>query len=88
MTYVDIVEGALEIRWTWLPYWLAINPTLIRELEEEIFDIAKLNGTTNSEEDLLKLHNKFCELLANRFPAFPGLAQFLQGFHAISPPAR
>jgi hypothetical protein len=84
--FVCIVEGALEVRWTWLPYWLAINPPLIRSIEDEVFDLAKLNATTNSEADLELLHTRVCELLGAAFPAFPGLAQFLRGLSQVQEP--
>lgn len=84
MRFVDLVDGALELRWTWLPYWMSINPVLVKEVEEEIFDLVKLNGTTNSEEDLDAVHRKACKLLADRFPAFPGLFSYLVGLKCVS----
>lgn len=83
MRLVDMVDGALEVRWTWLPYWMAINPVVVREVEEEIFDTVKLNGTTNSDADLDLLHARACEVLAKKYSAFSGLSDYLKGLTQV-----
>lgn len=84
MRFVDLIDGALEIRWTWLPYWIAINPVLVREVEEEVFDIVKLNAATNSDADMDALHKKVCEIIARKLPTFKGLDQFLVALSEVS----
>jgi hypothetical protein len=83
MRFAELIDGALEIRWTWLPYWIAINPALIREVEEEVFDAVKLNGATNSASDMNALHKLTCEAIGRRLPTFTGLSVFLEGLAQV-----
>lgn len=88
MRLVELIDGAVELRWTWLPYWLGANSRLRAELETELRDIALLNGLTESDEDLDALNRTFCRRIQARFPAFPGLGAALSALSGVQgPPA-
>ncbi len=68
MRIVRINEGRLEIRWTWLPYWLASAPSLVRETETSMKDAIVMNGVT--PDDLDGLHDYVISRISARFPGF------------------
>jgi len=84
MTYVHIVDGAFEFRWTWLPFWLATNPRLRVSLDGELKALVLLNGVTGSPEDLLALDNYIFRRLQEMFPEVVGLGQYLRGLHQVT----
>ena len=86
MRLVQIRDEALEVRWTWLPYWLAVNPKLKAEVEREMRDAVLLGGVTTSPEDLDGLHSFVRDRLCRLFPAFPGLSQYLDALRAVEEP--
>jgi hypothetical protein len=88
MRMVQIRDGALEIRWTWLPYWLAVNPRLKTELERELHDAVLLCGVTTSEPDLDAMHEWVITRLQALFPAFQGLRAYLDGISQLREPSR
>ena len=83
MKFVEIVDGAFEVRWTWLPFWLATNPKLKQSLEGEMKTLVALNGVTNSPEDLALLHRHVVSRLQAMFPSMTGLDAFLDGLQDI-----
>lgn len=83
MRLVDLLDNAVELRWSWLPYWLGANQRLRVEVERELRDIALLNGLTTSDEDLDALSRKACHLIQSRFPSFVGLEEALLALMAI-----
>jgi len=86
MRLVQIRDGALEIRWTWLPYWLAVNPRLKTELERELRDAVLLQGVTTADHDLEAMHEWVLVRLQALFPAFPGLKDYLAGLQNLREP--
>lgn len=78
MRLVEIIDGAVELRWTWLPYWLAANPKLRAELELELQAAVRRGEVTTDPRDLDQLHFRACQLIQDRFPGFTGLAEFLR----------
>lgn len=80
---VELIDGAVELRWTWLPYWLGANARLRAELETELRDIALLNGLTESDKDLDALNQTLCRRIQARFPAFHGLGTALGALSTI-----
>ena len=86
MRLVQFQEGMLEIRWTWLPYWLAVNPKLKLEVEREMKDAVLLNGLTPSDEDLDALHTYVRDRFTKTFPAFPGLGAYLDAITLVEEP--
>lgn len=80
-----MIDGAFEIRWTWLPFWLATNPKLKQTLEGEMKAIVALNGIRNVDEDLEKMHRHVLRRITQLFPEMKGLDQFLDGMRDINP---
>ena len=83
MRIVELIDGAFEIRWTWLPFWLATNPKLRTSLEGELRTLVALNGLTDSEADLEVLHTHVLNRLDALFPQVKGLAEFLDGMKEL-----
>jgi hypothetical protein len=86
MRLVTFVDGALELRWTWLPYWLATNGKLKSELEWELQEFVLSKQLTSSEQDLDTIHEFVCAQLQARFPGFEGLGDALRGFGSVRAP--
>lgn len=84
MRYVHLVDGAFELRWTWLPFWLATNPRLRVSLEGELKTLVLLNGVTDAEADLTALDNYIFRRLQEMFPEVKGLGQYLEGLHQVT----
>ncbi len=85
MKFIELIDGAFEIRWTWLPFWLATNPKLKTTLEGEMKAIIALNGVQDSEGDLELLHKHVVRRLQEMFPEMKGLDAFLDGLCAVHP---
>lgn len=83
MNFVEVIDGAFEIRWTWLPFWLATNPKLKQSLEGELKVVVALNGLTDSPEDLARLHRHLLRRLQELFPAIKQLDTFLDGLREV-----
>jgi hypothetical protein len=83
MRIVDLIDGAFEVRWMWLPLWLAANPNIKNRLELELRTLVALNGVTDTEEDLDALHRHVVRRFQELFPGFPGLGTFLDGMRTI-----
>lgn len=88
MRLVQVRDGVLEIRWTWLPYWLAVNPKMKSDVEREMRDAVLLNGVTPSDEDLDALHDFVRARFERTFPAFQGLGAYLQAISQVEEPDR
>jgi hypothetical protein len=83
MYIVELIDGAFEIRWTWLPFWIAMNPKLKMQLEGEMKTIVALNGVTDSSEDLEKMHRHVVRRLCEMFPEFDGLSSYLNALQLV-----
>lgn len=83
MRFVELVDGAFEVRWTWLPFWLATNPKLKTTLEGELKSIVALAGITASEADLDLMHAHVVRRLQELFPQMSGLREFLDGLRKV-----
>lgn len=86
MRLVQVRDGVLEVRWTWLPYWLAVNPKLKSEVEREMRDAVLLGGVTAEEADLDGLHVFVRDRLQTLFPTFQGLALYLDAVTSVKEP--
>lgn len=84
MKIVDLIDGAFEVRWTWLPFWLATNPKLKMQLEGEMKAIVALNGIRNIDEDLEAMHRHVLRRIQQFFPEMKGLDQFLDGLKDVN----
>lgn len=82
MRLVQLRGGVLEIRWTWLPFWLAVNPKLKADLEREMRDAVLMCGVTTKDEDLDRLHDWAVKRLGAWFP-FPGIALYLDAIKNV-----
>lgn len=83
MRAVELIDGAFEIRWTWLPFWIAMNPKLKQVLEGEMKTIVAFNGVTDSEEDLLQMHKHLLRRLSELFPEIDGLSEYLDALRYV-----
>jgi hypothetical protein len=86
MRLVQYTEGALEIRWTWLPYWIAVNPKLVQGVEVALRDAVLVNGLTTSPEDLDRMHSFVVRRLCALFPGFVGLETYLESVSSVQEP--
>ncbi len=85
MKFIELIDGAFEIRWTWLPFWLATNPKLKTSLEGEMKALIAMNGVRDTEEDLDLLHKHVVRRLQEMFPEMKGLDTFLNGLLSVQP---
>ncbi len=85
MRLIQYDMGVLELRWTWLPYWLVISPTLKLEVERILQDAILLNGIRLSEDSLDKIDRFVLDQIVKRFPV-PGLKDYLRGLHKVRAP--
>lgn len=83
MKFVELIDGAFEIRWTWLPFWLATNPKLKTTLEGEMKALIALNGVRDTEDDLELLHKHAVKRLQEMFPEMKGLDSFLDSLKNV-----
>lgn len=84
MKFVELIDGAFEVRWMWLPFWLATNPKLKQVLEGEMKTLVALNGVTDSTEDLEQMHCHVVRRLKELFPDVKGLDGYLDGLRNVN----
>jgi hypothetical protein len=82
MRIVRYYKKSIELRWTWMPYWLAVSPIFINDIESLVKDAIVLNGVTGEEATLDKLEAFVHKQLAVTFP-IPGLVEYLKGMAHI-----
>jgi hypothetical protein len=80
---VHLHGGELQVRWTWLPCWMALNPKTKEVVGREMRDLALLNGLTTRDEDLDRLHDWVRDRFCGLFPAFSGLGEYLDALSAV-----
>ncbi len=85
MKIVEFSDGALELRWTWLPYWMAVSPMLKLEVEDTIKDALVLNQIPADDAGLERINTFVINLLAKKFK-IPGLAEFLTALSNVQDP--
>lgn len=83
MRAVHVHGGVLEVRWTWLPFWLATHPALMEVVNTEMRDRVLLGGVTTSDVDIDALHDFVVARVAELFPAFDGLDKCLHALKNI-----
>jgi len=81
--FVQDNDGCLEITWSWLPFWLAVNPKLKEQVERELRDGVLMGGVTNSPEDMDAMHDFVVRRLQELFPSHVGLAEYLDGLKYV-----
>lgn len=77
MRLVEFTEGAFELQWQWLPYWMAVHPTLRQDVETELHDIVILNPITAPEAKLDALSDAAARILKRRFGDIPGATEVI-----------
>lgn len=75
-------KNSIELRWSWMPYWLAVSPIFISEIESLVRDVIILNGVTGGDDLLERLENFVHQRIAERFE-IPGLVDYLQGLRYL-----
>lgn len=83
MRFVQMRDGMLEVRWTWLPFWIAVNPRLQRDVERFVFDACVASGATDSEQDLDALHDVVVNRIQDLFPSHPGIREYLDSLKQV-----
>lgn len=72
-------DGVLEVRWSWLPFWIAMNPAVITSLDR--FVQARIAAGVT---DIPTLHADVISNLAEQFPGITGLARALDAIREVS----
>lgn len=74
--------GVLEIAYTWLPTWMGMNPSLVKEAEKALQD--KVVGRPVTEGVLDEIHDLVIDHLCKKFPNFEGLREHLDSLKFIT----
>lgn len=82
MRLVELNQGKLELRYTWLPWWLAAGPALQSEIETLMRDVVVMNGMPPNDESLERIERFVIRLIGKRFP-IPGLTTYLRGLQHV-----
>ena len=82
MRFVDrTAPGKLELNYMWLPTWIGMNESLIRELEAELSKTIVGQALT---DDLLDVaHQQLLGILVEKFPLQRGLFEYLDGIKFV-----
>lgn len=67
MRLLEVREGALELQWTWLPYWIACQPGVRAAVERRLQEVAAA-ATTDAGPDLEALSAVAVAELKQMFP--------------------
>jgi hypothetical protein len=86
MRLVSLDQGVLQLAWSWMPLWLALNPTLQHELTALAKDVSLLNGLTASPGDLDALSAWVRRRLVAKYPQIQGLEAYLEALEAVRLP--
>lgn len=82
MRLVDFRDGALEMRWTWLPYWVAAGPQFPRELEQLVRDVVIINGMPRDDESLARIETFILRRIEHRFQ-IEGLTEYIAALRFV-----
>jgi len=82
MRLVDLRDGKLEIRWTWLPYWVAAGPSFMNELEQLMRDAVIINGMPHDEDSLERIERFLLRVIDVRF-RIEGLTDYLRALRFV-----
>lgn len=85
MRIIGFEGGRLELRWTWLPYWLAAGPALHDELQALMRDVVVMNGMPLTEDSLDRIHTFVIDMIVKRF-TIEGLREYLVGLCYVREP--
>lgn len=82
MRLVAETDGVVEIRWTWLPFWLAMNPELVAALERDLRAHIRV-GEPLTDALLDSWHDRVVAAIEKKFPNFTGLSAFLNALKEV-----
>jgi hypothetical protein len=72
-----IGHGKWEVKWTWLPYFLAADIELIKHVDKVMTqEYSGAEVEENQDLQLLNMHNRVVELITEKYP-IPGLINYL-----------
>jgi hypothetical protein len=83
MRLIQLQEGKLELRWTWLPYWLAAGPALHNEIQAVMRDAVIINGMPPTDESVERVEAFVLRLIERRFK-ISGLTTYLRGLEHVA----
>lgn len=75
----------LELRWTWMPYWLVVSPAFQRDVERQIQDAVLLNGLPQNDAALDRIEDFTLRCIERRFP-IPGLRAYVAALRNVEEP--
>ena len=82
MRLVTYRDGMLELRWTWLPYWIATGSALHNEIDTYMRDLVIINGVVPTDEALLRIEKLVLKMLDQRFK-ITGLTAYLEALSHV-----
>jgi hypothetical protein len=85
MRIVSKHAGAVELRWSWLPYWLGVSPAMKRDVDRMVRDAVLLNSVELTEAGLDRFHDYVVRMICRRFP-IPGLKSYLDAIKSVEEP--
>jgi len=74
--------GTWEVAWTWMPFFLAADTKLVRDLDEHLGKKFRLQDTTRGVQH--EMHKAVVDFIEERYP-IKGLAVFLEGIRVVEP---
>jgi len=83
MRLIQLQEGKLELRWTWLPYWLAAGPALHNEIQAVMRDAVIINGMPPTEDSVVRIESFVLKMIERRFK-IEGLRAYLDGLQHVA----
>lgn len=84
MNLVYLKNGALDLNWTWFPWWLVQSPAMTREIMVTVRDAVLLNGVPADDSSLAALDDFVIRIITKRFK-IPGLDQYLRAMKKVEP---
>lgn len=75
--------GTVELAYTWLPSWIAMNTNLLRELEKDVAPVLLNKDLTDAT--LLEAHDAVLDFFEKKFPALTGLRDYLDSIKFVHP---
>lgn len=74
-------KGRLEVKWTWMPYFLASDTELIRSVDGSLTE--KFKGKELTQELMEGVHEEVLDLISEKYP-IQGLKSYLRGIEVVS----
>jgi hypothetical protein len=81
-------HGKWEVAWTWLPFFLASDQSLVKKVDQALTE--RFKGTDLSEDGghaLMHMHNTVIETILEKYP-MQGLGEYLASVKYVNPEER